>query len=234
MHTHTHFDRQVDTHTRTHAFKTIHPYKHDVYNLSQTHTRSHTHSPPPAETVKPTNTRLFSQTNTINPEHTETRLKKTQQSLRGGVYIYIYKKRKTLISARRDEAPVSAAAPATTEKHQETTTQLNTPSLFNYCHIITAIYLHLPHSHQTNTRGGKRTHRDGGNTRRHTRTRLDHKRHPGWSCGFIPHVMIVKLAVWYLLAKKERWRTLAENNRTGLAVALKQLQLQTRPLHMNV
>lgn len=41
--------------------------------------------------------------------------------------------------ARRDEAPVSSVVPATTEKHQETTTQLSTPSLFNYCHIITAI-----------------------------------------------------------------------------------------------
>lgn len=79
---------------------------------------------------------------------------------------------KKLISARRDEAPVSAAAPATTEKHQETTTQLNTPSLFNYCHIITAIYLHLLNSHQTNTHGGKHTYR-GGKT--HT-----HKHGHGW------------------------------------------------------
>lgn len=71
-------------------------------------------------------------------------------------------KKTPLILARRDEAPVSTAPPATTEKHQETTTQLNTPSLFNYCHIITAIYLHLQHYRQTNTqRRTRSSHKDG-------------------------------------------------------------------------
>ncbi len=108
----------------------------------------------------------------------------------------VYKEKKKLISARRDEAPVSAAAPATTEKHQETTTQLNTPSLFNYCHIITAIYLHLLHSHSKNTHRGEHAHRDG-----EARTNTH-----GWGWitkdtrSFILHITIVKLTVWCLLA----------------------------------
>lgn len=109
----------------------------------------------------------------LNQKHTDTKLKKTQQSLRG----YI-KKKKNLISARRDEAPVSAAAPATTEKHQETTTQLNTPSLFNYCHIITAIYLR---SHQTNTHGGKHTYSTHTHARTHTRS---HKTTGAWASSY--------------------------------------------------
>lgn len=100
-----------------------------------------------------THTPRFDQTNTIKPTHRNTAKKDTTKPTRR------YGK-KSLISARRDEAPVSVAAPATTEKHQETTTQLNTPSLFNYCHIITAIYLHLPHSHQTNTHAGASMHRE--------------------------------------------------------------------------
>lgn len=95
--------------------------------------------------------------------------------------------------ARRDEAPVSSVVPATTEKHQETTTQLSTPSLFNYCHIITAIYLHLLHSHQTNThRGtGARTEAVSPHKRqqRHSRiTKTD-------QTGFILHIINVKL-IW--------------------------------------
>lgn len=70
------------------------------------------------------------------------------------IYIYLYIDIYRDILLWRDKAPVSVAAPATAEKHRETTTQLSTPSLFNYCHIITAIYLHSPHSHQTNTGTG--------------------------------------------------------------------------------
>lgn len=91
----------------------------------------------------------FHQTNTIKPKHTETAAKKDTTKPECDSIRFL--KKNPLFSARRDNAPVSAAAPATTEKHQETTTQLNTPSLFNYCHIITAIYLHLLHRHQTNT-----------------------------------------------------------------------------------
>lgn len=145
--------------------------------------------------------------------HTHPSAKQTTQDTTKRTWGYVYK---THISARRDEAPVSAAAPATTEKHQETTTQLNTPSLFNYCHIITAIYLHLPHSHQTNTHtGGKRAYRGG-------RTRADtHRR--GWltkdTRSFILHAVILKRTVWYLLdGWHERVGCLAENNSSGLLI----------------
>lgn len=88
-------------------------------------------------------------------------------------YMYIkWEKKKSL---RRDEAPVSATHPATTEKHQETTTQLNTPSLFNYCHIITAICLRLPHSHQS----GARTHTCRRAWTRLVRKRCGRRRHCG-------------------------------------------------------
>lgn len=118
------------------------------------------------------------------------------------MWLYTLKKQKPkqnpLFSARRDNAPVSVAAPATTEKHQETTTQLNTPSLFNYCHIITAIYLHLLHRHQTQTHTLTGVTQSWDNTHAYIWTRPD-LRASVWS---------VRFSLWDLLAsgpEKEMW-----------------------------